>query len=132
MRIRKPEKVDVVIVGAGATGGTAAKVLAEAGLQVVGFDRGPWLKQDDFSGDEIKYMNRNFSGSRPAAQSAHHPRRASMRRPNCSVLAAAAVGRRRNGALGWLVAASDAFRLHAAVAARRRAGTSLADWPYQL
>ena len=52
--------VDVVIVGTGATGGTAAKVLSERGLKVVGLDRGPWLKPKDFSGDEIKYVNRNF------------------------------------------------------------------------
>jgi len=60
MQVRKPEAVDVVIVGTGATGGTAAKVLSERGLKVVGLDRGPWLKPKDFSGDEIKYVNRNF------------------------------------------------------------------------
>jgi hypothetical protein len=30
------------------------------GLEVVLFDRGPWLKPKDYSGDEIKYINRNF------------------------------------------------------------------------
>jgi choline dehydrogenase-like flavoprotein len=39
---KKPEAVDVVVVGLGANGGTAAKVLSEAGLKVIGFDRGPW------------------------------------------------------------------------------------------
>ena len=58
--IRTTDPVDVVIVGAGATGGTTAKVLSERGLKVIGFDRGPWLKQKDYSGDEIKYINRNF------------------------------------------------------------------------
>ena len=38
----KPERVDVVIVGIGASGGTAAMVLSEGGLTVVGLDRGPW------------------------------------------------------------------------------------------
>ncbi len=58
---RKPEPVDVVIVGVGATGGTAAKVLAEAGLKVVGLERGPWLRPEEhFSGDEIKFVNRNY------------------------------------------------------------------------
>ncbi|MEV8112372.1 gluconate 2-dehydrogenase subunit 3 family protein [Pseudarthrobacter oxydans] len=57
---RKPEKVDVCIVGAGATGGTAAKVLTEAGLSVVGLERGPWLTPKDFSFDEIKYLGRNY------------------------------------------------------------------------
>lgn len=57
---RKPEKVDVVIVGAGATGGTVAKVLTEKGLSVVGLERGPWLTPKDFSFDEIKYLGRNY------------------------------------------------------------------------
>src|SRR3546814_7791753 len=58
---KKPDPVDVVIVGAGASGGTAAKVLAEAGLKVVGLDRGPWLKPEkDYSGDELKFVNRDF------------------------------------------------------------------------
>lgn len=58
---RKPEPVDVVIVGVGATGGTAARVLAEAGLKVVGLERGPWLRPEErFSGAEIKFVNRNY------------------------------------------------------------------------
>lgn len=56
----KPEPVDVCIVGAGASGGTAAKVLSEAGLKVVALERGPWLKPELFSGDELKYVNRNY------------------------------------------------------------------------
>jgi choline dehydrogenase-like flavoprotein len=41
---KKPARVDVVIVGAGASGSTAAKVLSEAGMKVVGLERGPWLR----------------------------------------------------------------------------------------
>jgi choline dehydrogenase-like flavoprotein len=57
---RKPDPVDVCIVGAGATGGTAAKVLTEAGLSVVALERGPWLTPRDFSLDELKYLGRNY------------------------------------------------------------------------
>jgi len=58
---KKPARVDVVIVGAGASGSTAAKVLSEAGMKVVGLERGPWLRPEkDYSGDEIKFINRNF------------------------------------------------------------------------
>ncbi|GAB2961703.1 GMC family oxidoreductase [Amycolatopsis acidiphila] len=58
---RKPDPVDAIVVGLGATGGTAAKVLSEAGMKVVGFDRGPWLRaQDHYSGDELKFINRNY------------------------------------------------------------------------
>src|SRR5690606_8916851 len=57
-RKQQPEPVDVVIVGAGAGGATAAKVLSEAGLKVVGLERGPWLKPEHASGDELKFLNR--------------------------------------------------------------------------
>src|ERR1700724_4850373 len=57
----KPDPVDVIVVGMGGTGGTAVKVLCEAGLKVVGFDKGPWLRpQDHYSGDELKFVNRNY------------------------------------------------------------------------
>ena len=57
---KNPEPVDVCIVGAGAAGGTAAKVLTAHGLRVVALDRGPWLRDEQFSGDELKYLNRNY------------------------------------------------------------------------
>ena len=45
----------------GASGGTAAKVLSEAGLEVLGLERGPWLRpKQDFSGDELKFITRGF------------------------------------------------------------------------
>ena len=60
-RLRKPPATDVVIVGAGASGATAAKVLTEAGFRVVGLERGPWLRPaQNFSGDEIKFVNRSY------------------------------------------------------------------------
>jgi len=66
VRAAKPAKVDIVIVGTGASGGTAAKVLTEAGLSVVGLERGPWLKNDQhFSGDELKWINRNYIAPDP-------------------------------------------------------------------
>jgi choline dehydrogenase-like flavoprotein len=53
--------VDILIVGMGAAGGTAAKVLSEAGLKVLGLDRGPWLRpKEQFSGDELKFINRGY------------------------------------------------------------------------
>ncbi len=58
--VKKPEPVDVCIVGAGATGATTAKVLAEAGLKVVVLEKGPRMKPENFSGDELKYVNRNY------------------------------------------------------------------------
>src|SRR5579864_6270270 len=41
--IRTPKVYDVCIIGSGAAGGTAAKVLAEAGLELVMLEAGPLL-----------------------------------------------------------------------------------------
>lgn len=60
IRKTNPEPVDVVIVGSGAGGATAAKVLCEAGLRVVALERGPWLTPEHASGDELKILNRNY------------------------------------------------------------------------
>ena len=54
----KPERADVVIIGAGASGATAAKVLTERGMQVVALERGPWRKRESFGGDELANVNR--------------------------------------------------------------------------
>jgi choline dehydrogenase-like flavoprotein len=55
---RKPDRVDVVIIGAGASGATAAKVLTERGMRVVALERGPWRKRESFGGDELANVNR--------------------------------------------------------------------------
>lgn len=59
--IKRLDAVDVIIVGLGAGGGPAAKVLSEAGYSVVGFDKGPWLRnREHYSGDELKFQNRSY------------------------------------------------------------------------
>ena len=54
----KPERADVCIIGAGATGATAAKVLTEAGRHVVALEKGPWRTRETFGGDELANVNR--------------------------------------------------------------------------
>lgn len=54
----RPERVDVCIIGAGASGGTAAKVLSEGGARVVALERGPWRTAESFGGDELANVNR--------------------------------------------------------------------------
>src|ERR1043166_7047622 len=50
---------DVCIVGVGAVGGILAKELASAGLKVVGFERGPAPKKDDYAPrDSIRFLIR--------------------------------------------------------------------------
>lgn len=47
--------VDVLIIGAGASGGVAAKYLAEAGLDVVVLEQGHWHDPGGFCGDKAEY-----------------------------------------------------------------------------
>lgn len=50
---------DVVIVGVGGMGGIMAKELASAGLKVVGFERGPEPKKEDYAPrDSIRFLIR--------------------------------------------------------------------------
>jgi len=44
---------DVVLVGVGAAGALAARLLARAGLSVVGLEAGPWRTRRDFVPDEL-------------------------------------------------------------------------------
>jgi choline dehydrogenase-like flavoprotein len=53
-----PERTDVVIIGAGASGATTAKVLCEAGAKVVALEKGPWRRKESFGGDELANVNR--------------------------------------------------------------------------
>lgn len=55
---KKPQRAEVCIIGTGASGATAAKVLTEAGVRVVALERGPWRKPKSFGGDEVANANR--------------------------------------------------------------------------
>lgn len=52
---RGSEAVDFLVIGAGAAGGVMAKELATAGFRVVVLEQGPYLRENDYSHDEIKY-----------------------------------------------------------------------------
>ena len=54
----KPSRAEVCIVGAGASGAAAAKVLTERGVRVVALERGPWRTRETFGGDELANINR--------------------------------------------------------------------------
>jgi choline dehydrogenase-like flavoprotein len=49
------DSVDFLVLGAGAAGGVVAKELATAGFRVVVLEQGPYLRETDYSHDEIKY-----------------------------------------------------------------------------
>ncbi|MGE5326007.1 MAG: NAD(P)-binding protein, partial [Deltaproteobacteria bacterium] len=49
------EAADFLVLGAGAAGGVVAKELSTAGFSVVVLEQGPYLHEEDFTHDEIKY-----------------------------------------------------------------------------
>ena len=49
------EPADVLIIGAGASGGVVAKRLAEAGFGVVCLEQGEWLDRADYPGNKIDW-----------------------------------------------------------------------------
>ena len=49
------EPVDFLVLGAGAAGGVVAKELSTAGFNVVVLEQGPYLREKDYTHDEIKY-----------------------------------------------------------------------------
>jgi choline dehydrogenase-like flavoprotein len=129
---RESDPVDVIVVGMGGTGGTAVKVLCEAGLKVVGFDKGPWLRpQDHYSGDELKFVNRNYLWPDPSIS----PRTV---RPDANSVAERfpfsptpqLVGGGTNHWAGWVPRPHESDfmlrSLHGEIA-----GASLADWPFR-
>ena len=49
------DTVDFVVICSGAAGGSVAKELSEAGFDVVILEQGPYLKEKDFTHDEVKF-----------------------------------------------------------------------------
>jgi gluconate 2-dehydrogenase alpha chain len=77
------KKTDVVLIGVGGAGGIAALPLAEAGLEVIGLEAGPWFTPRDFAPDEVRNSFHQFPGQktndeipthRPNASSPNLPR----------------------------------------------------------
>jgi len=57
---RKPDRAQVCIIGAGASGATAAKVLTEHGIHVVTLEKGPHQTKEEYGGDELANAHRYF------------------------------------------------------------------------
>ena len=128
-RKAKPACVDVCIIGAGASGATAAKVLSEGGMSVVGLERGPWRKRETFGGDELANINRYnlwpdpLLNPRTARTSANEEARVELFCPVPQMVGGGTVHWQ-----GWLPRFTpDDFRLHSIVGDVK--GAALADWP---
>jgi len=125
----KPDRVDVCIIGAGASGAAAAKVLTERRVNVVALERGPWRTRESFGGDEMANVNRYNLWPDPLL----NPRTV---RDNADAVAEGdlfcpvpqMVGGGTVHWQGWLPRFTpEDFRLRSIVG--ELAGTTLADWP---
>src|SRR5579875_2529490 len=54
-QFKPAEPVDFLVIGAGAAGGVVAKELSTAGFSVVVLEQGPYLREKDYTHDEIKF-----------------------------------------------------------------------------
>ena len=126
---RKPERADVCIIGAGASGAAAAKVLTERGVRVVALERGPWRKRESFGGDELANVNRYnlwpdpLLNPRTVRAAASEEAKVDLFCPVPQMVGGGTVHWQ-----GWLPRFTENdFRLRTIVG--ELPGTTLADWP---
>ncbi len=68
--MRKPDPVDVLVIGAGASGAVSSLVLAQAGLRVVCLDQGGWTEpaQHPHYSDDFQYQRQNRWNPEPSVR----------------------------------------------------------------
>jgi choline dehydrogenase-like flavoprotein len=126
---RNPDHAEVCIIGAGASGAAAAKVLTERGVRVVMLERGPWRGRETFGGDELANVNRYnlwpdpILNPRTVRTSSDAPTRTELFCPVPQMVGGGTVHWQ-----GWLPRFTENdFRLRSV--AGDLPGTTLADWP---
>jgi gluconate 2-dehydrogenase alpha chain len=131
------EKTDVVIIGVGAAGGIIAAELAKAGMKVIGLERGPRLKTEDFNPhDELRYFQRQDLRPNIKVEPVTWRPNANARANPMPVLNngnQAGGGTVHYGAVSWRLHEDD-FRARSHTLERYGASvipedSSLADWP---
>jgi choline dehydrogenase-like flavoprotein len=130
-RFRLADPVDFLIIGAGAAGGVMAKELSVAGFRVVVLEQGPYLREKDYSHDEIKYTIQPGLTNDPKVQPITF--RENEQSP-AKVMKAIEYGRQVGG--GSVHFTGNYWRFHESDFHERSLfgdvpGAALADWPIQ-
>jgi choline dehydrogenase-like flavoprotein len=131
------QRVNAVVVGAGAGGGIVAKELAEAGLRVVLLERGKWYTAFDDRKDDLCNQRNSSLGTGSGPDEEKHPRVIVDRSGRGHVVYSQEPGYENNagcvgggtfsyGAMAWRFMEKD-FRMRSTYGAM--AGSTLEDWP---
>jgi choline dehydrogenase-like flavoprotein len=121
--------VDFLVIGAGAAGGVVAKELSTSGFRVVVLEQGPYLRETDYSHDEIKYTFQPGLTNDPKLQPITFRR---TENEPTKVIKAIEYGRQVGG--GSVHFTSNYWRFHESDFHERSLygeipGTAFADWP---
>lgn len=128
-KFRPSDVVDFVVIGSGAAGGVVAKELSVAGFRVVVLEQGPYLREKDYSHDEIQFATRqgltNDIRRQPVFYRSSESERPALRK---------AVGYGRQVGGGSVHFAANYWRFQEADFEERSKfgdvpGSAFADWP---
>jgi choline dehydrogenase-like flavoprotein len=127
--LTSPRPVDFLVIGAGASGGVVAKELSTSGFRVVVLEQGPYLRETDYSHDEIKYTFQPGLANDPKLQP--NTFRRTENEPT-KIIKAIEYGRQVGG--GSVHFTSNYWRFHESDFHERSLygeipGTAFADWP---
>ncbi len=128
-QFKPSDAVDFLVIGAGAAGGVVAKELSTAGFSVVVLEQGPYLREGDYSHDEIKYEYQPGLTNDPQVQPITF--RKNENEP-AKVMKAIEYGRQVGG--GSVHFTANYWRFHESDFHERSLfgevpGSSFADWP---
>jgi choline dehydrogenase-like flavoprotein len=129
--------VNAVIVGAGAGGGVAARVLAEGGLSVVLLERGQWVTAADCRKDDLRNQRTSVLGHPFGPEDERNPRTVAGANGATRIVKPSEPGYQNNaacvgsgtvsyGAMAWRYMRQD-FKMRSIYGAP--AGSTLEDWP---
>jgi len=128
-RFKLSDPVDFLIIGAGAAGGVVAKELSRSGFNVVVLEQGPYLRETDYSHDEIRYTFQPGLTNDPKIQPITYRKTAA---DPAKPLKAIEYGRQVGG--GSVHFTANYWRFHESDFHERSLygdipGTGFADWP---